>query len=364
MFKDLEGNSKKYLSKVFAKKYENLEKYNLEFFDDYDDLFNKLLFNRTDLVNFLKKVDSNEYEDKSLEKVLLNNPLDFPLLSDVLQEYFEIKNINQESIRAVSIRRSLSIMIEICDDKPINIYSKIDAQKFRDHFLKSNKISTGKRNQSNIQNIFSVIFDKLSLDKKNPFSNLNWPLIKQPYFGERFSSDDLKKLKEFCMINSNFLSLICGLIFDTGCTFKEIIGLKGHDINVEKYNPYLIIRSNSFRRITNINKRRIIPLVGVSLLISKKIKNDKSDSLLFNNYFNKSFKRLSVFENKLNYEIKKLTNGKTCKSFKCSLIERLKDHGCPEDIISEIVGLKKKESFYRNEITLEMKTSWLNQIII
>ena len=30
--------------------------------------------------------------------------------------------------------------------------------------------------------------------------------------------------------------------------------------------------------------------------------------MLFNNYFNKSFKRLSVFENKLNYEIKSVNN--------------------------------------------------------
>jgi hypothetical protein len=45
------------------------------------------------------------------------------------------------------------------------------------------------------------------------------------------------------------------------------------------------------------------------------------------------------------------------------LIERLKKINCPEEIISEILGLKKRSIFYKNEISIEMKFSWLNQII-
>ncbi len=46
-----------------------------------------------------------------------------------------------------------------------------------------------------------------------------------------------------------------------------------------------------------------------------------------------------------------------------SLIERLKRINCPEEIISEIIGLKKRTIFYKNEVSVEMKYSWLNQII-
>ena len=55
-------------------------------------------------------------------------------------------------------------MIDICNDKPIDLMIYV-MQKFQNYFLKINKISTGKRNQSNVQNIFSVMFDKYSVDK-------------------------------------------------------------------------------------------------------------------------------------------------------------------------------------------------------
>lgn len=75
-------------------------------------------------------------------------------------------------------------------------------------------------------------------------------------------------------------------------------------------------------------------------------------------------KEKSSIENQLNVKIKKLTNGKTCVSFKYSIIERLKEIGCPDDIISEIIGVVKKQSFYHDEISFDNKSSWLNQIMI
>ena len=77
-----------------------------------------------------------------------------------------IKNVLEDKKRKASIKKSLSRMIQICGDKKISEYSSLDALSFRDHFIKLNKISTGKRNQSNLQNLFSVIFNKYSIEKK------------------------------------------------------------------------------------------------------------------------------------------------------------------------------------------------------
>ena len=60
---------------------------------------------------------------------------------------------------------------------------------------------------------------------------------------------------------------------------------------------------------------------------------------------------------------KKVTKNKSIQSLKYSFIERLKRINCPEEIISEIIGLKKRNIFYKNEVSVEMKYSWLNQII-
>ena len=58
-----------------------------------------------------------------------------------------------------------------------------------------------------------------------------------------------------------------------------------------------------------------------------------------------------------------MTKNKSIQSLKYSFIERLKRINCPEEVISEIIGLKKRTIFYKNEVSIEMKYSWLNQII-
>ena len=156
--------------------------------------------------------------------------------------------------------------------------------------------------------------------------------------------------------------MICGLIFNTGCSFDEIFWLKTEDVNLNKYNPYIVIRSNSLRKIKNIYKRRVIPLVGISFDTMIKVKNTNQNEHLFKNFFNSKNNNLFSIKNNINDNIKKLSNGKTSISFKYSLIERLKKIGCPQEIIFEIVGLSKKESFYRSELNLDIKSSWLKQL--
>ena len=90
------------------------------------------------------------------------------------------------------------------------------------------------------------------------------------------------------MEDHSIISLVCSLIFDTGCSFREIIGLINDDISLSRYNPYLVIRSNHYREINNIYKRRIIPLVGLSLETMGKIQKASGKELLFKSYIDKS----------------------------------------------------------------------------
>ena len=106
----------------------------------------------------------------------------------------------------------------------------------------------------------------------------------------------------------------------------------------------------------------MIPLVGLSLLSVKKNKNSESGSLFFNSYINNKQSFLAL-ETRLNEKVKKFSNGKTCISFKYTLIERLKEIGCPEQIIYDVIGLANKESFYGNETTFDIKSSWLGQVV-
>jgi len=361
MFADINKKSKGYINKMLGKISFNTDKYSISFTEDYEDSFSKLLFNKKELLNVLVAQNKEKNVKVNFVDLIVNNEK-VPRLSKVFDEYLNIKNVLEDKKRKASIKKSLSRMIQICGDKKISEYSSLDALSFRDHFIKLNKISTGKRNQSNLQNLFSVIFNKYSIEKKNPFSKLIWPESKREYYRREFSREELNKIKEFISTRNSIENLICGLLFNTGCSFNEIIGLTNEDVNLNKYNPYIVIRSNSIRSIKNIYKRRVLPLVGISYDSIKKIKTNEKNIHLFVDFFRNNTCNFIHIENKLNTIIKEITNGKTCISFKYSLIERLKEIGCPQEIISEMIGMSKKEFFYRSELNLDVKASWLKQI--
>ena len=363
MFSDLKDNSKKYLKSIFGKKLFNLNKYTLSFIDDFDDLLNEIFFKSNELKRILKNQKIDRKSLSFFEKTSLHESKGLPNLSDILSEYKDQKKIFNNSKKLYSIKKSISLMIHVCNDKSIDLYDVNDAKKFQNYFLKLNKISTGKRNQSNIQNIFSVMFDKYSLNKKNPFSGLKWPNYKKSIIREPFTIAELNEIKTFCLKDDSIISLICGVIFDTGCSFREIIGLTNDDISLTKYNSYLVIRSNHYREINNIYKRRIIPLVGLSLKTIGKIKKESGNELLFKRYIDKR-KRYDYLEKKINCKLDLFSKGKTFISFKYSIINRLKLINCPESVICELVGLAKKESFYNEDVSLDTKSSWLSQIVI
>jgi len=153
-------------------------------------------------------------------------------------------------------------------------------------------------------------------------------------------------------------------MLETGCSYSEIIGLESADVDLNKYNPYIIIRSNCIRQIKNIYKRRTIPLVGISLTKIEKIYKFNKSGSLFKNYFDTIELLKFQHEKKLNNELKIMSNGKTSISFKYSIIERLKSVNCPESVICDLIGMANRESLYRSEVTLDIKSSWMDQIKI
>ncbi len=365
MFKIAENNLNKYFKNFFNNNEFDPQKYTLTFIEDFDDLVNKLFFNKKDLINLLKNKKLNNITNISIDRILLDNgPTEEMFLSSLIDEYLEAINVLNDKKKIYSIKKSLSLLIEICGDKPIDSYNINDANSFKNYFIKTDKISTGKRNQSNLQNFFSVIFQKYLIDKKNPFAGLKWPNIIVKIGHQKFSDEELIRIKDFCVKEDSFTSCITGIMFETGCSYSEIIGLESEDVDLNKYNPFIVIRSNSIRQVKNIYKKRIIPLVGISLDKINKIYKVSKKGSLFKEY--SDILELLKFKNekKINNELKILSNGKTSISFKYSLIERLKSINCPETVICDLIGMAKRELFYGNEVTLDIKSSWLDQIKI
>ena len=341
----------------FLKKVD-ISKFNLSFKDDSDDLFSKMLLNKKQITNLATKKSEQSIENFLFNNVISNNNF----LSKLLEKYLKLKKIDPKATQYSSIANSIKYLIKICGDKPIDEFSSIDSKKFQNFFILEKRISTGKRYQSNLFNFFKTLYDYSNIDKKNPFENIKWPTTYFKPSIEPLNINEIKKIISITKEEKSLFSMIIGCILNTGVSINELISINRNEINLNQFNPYILIRSNDIRKINNIYKKRIIPLVGVSYESMDKLLRLSTNEYPFYNFLGSNF-TIKKIESKINFRIKKITDNKSLQSFKISLIERLKKINCPEEIISEILGLKKRSIFYKNEISIEMKFSWLNQII-
>ena len=67
-----------------------------------------------------------------------------------------------------------------------------------------------------------------------------------------------------------------------------------------------------------------------------------------------SGKKKSI-KKKLNLKFKKIIPNKNLLSFRKSIIKRLINVNCPERVILDVIGQSKKNRFYSDEISLEIK---------
>lgn len=341
----------------FLKKIE-ISKYNLNFKDDSEDLFSNILLNKKQITNLI-----NKKSDQTIENFLFNNTtLNINLPSKLLEKYLKLKKISSKSSQYSSIVNSIKYLIKICGDKPINEFSSVDSKIFKNFFVSKNRVSTGKRYQSNLFNFFKTLYNYLNIDKKNPFDNVEWPVNYQKKEIKTLNHEEIINLLNIIKEENSLFSIVIGCILNTGASVNEIIGLTRNEINLNQFTPYIIIRSNNLRIINNIYKKRTIPLVGVSLDSMNKLISMSSNEYPFYDFLNDN-SNIKQIESKINFRIKKVTKNKSIQSLKYSFIERLKRINCPDEIISEIIGIKKRTIFYKNEVSVEMKCSWLNQIV-
>ena len=341
----------------FLKKIE-ISKYNLNFKDDSEDLLSNMLLNKKQINNLI-----NKKSDQTIENFLFNNTtLNINLPSKLLEKYLKLKKISSKSSQYSSIVNSIKYLINICGDKPIDEFSSVDSKIFKNFFVSKNRVSTGKRYQSNLFNFFKTLYNYLNIDKKNPFDNVEWPVNYQKKEIKTLNDEEIINLINIIKEENSLFSIVIGCILNTGASVNEIIGLNRNEINLNQFTPYIIIRSNNLRIINNIYKKRTIPLVGVSLDSMNKLISMSSNEYPFYDFLNINFS-IKQIESKINFRIKKVTKNKSIQSLKYSFIERLKRINCPDEIISVIIGIKNRTIFYKNEVSVEMKCSWLNQII-
>ena len=336
----------KFLNK---KKTINLKNYEIKFMDDYDDLVSGHFFS-----NPTMRLEGKKKE--SIENYFFNAQNSIPMLSIYFRNFFA-KEYNFKVGEFKYYKRSLDFFISVCGDKPINSYNLNDAVHLNNRL---NTIPSKIKGISaiKIKNIFVKGFKKFNLVFNEFINNLKVAKYKNNGNKYIFSTDELKNIEGFCKKSVSLESSILAVIVNTGCSFREIIGLSITDIYIDHYQSFITIRSNRLRQIKNLYKIRTVPLVGLSLWggehLSVFLKQNE------NLYFDKN--KIVKIENTINKIIRKFSNLGSIRNFNKSLISRLVNIDCPEEIILDIIGKSKRQNLYNRQISIDIKRSWLEQL--
>ena len=290
-----------------------------------------------------------------------------PLISDSLDLYLRLKGEGKDKTFIRTATRNVEYIIKVLGNKSIRSYSSIDASKFRDWLIEQGmSLSTVKRVFSSVKAIINLTIQEHGLDINNPFSKTYMPEIEDKQYRQSIPTETIKHIQSLCREYDDDLRWLVALLSDTGMRLGEGVGLLKSDINLDCKIPHINLVPHPWRRLKTKGSQRCIPLVGASLWASKKILDNRNDSIFaFPRYTSKDNCNTNSASAALNKWLKeKLSESYVIHGFRHSFRDRLRAVECPSEIIDQLGGwsLKSIGQGYGKGYDLDILMRWISKL--
>ena len=348
MFLELKRNNSSVI-KFIKNKSLDIKNYEMKFLDDYEDFVSNFVFSKkkTHITRRIK--NDNKI---TAESFFFKNQYHKPYLSEYFKSFF-LHEYNFKPNELFIFKESVDLLISCCGDKPLDEYNKNHVKFFFNSFSDSQK---SQKIIFYLSKIFGFAIKNKNITNPNIFRKESNSVKTKSNTKVILSTEELTKLNRYCYDNVIPETNVLTIMLNTGCSFVEIFGLGADDIYIDSFQSFVSIRSNSNRKISNIHKIRTIPLIGISLHASKMMLKDLASNTEVNR---KDSLRLKY---KINKIFKHITNNKPLVSIKNTLINRLINLNCPEEVILGLIGKSKRHSLYNSDVSLDIKRIWLEQL--
>jgi integrase len=209
----------------------------------------------------------------------------------------------------------------------------------------------------------------IKVDKQHCFEKFYIPgLGDDEETREDFTEEQVRLIRN--MPSSQTLEIDCmiHLMLDTGLRVKECCGLLVKDINLEAETPHLVLYKNNIRGLKTKNSRRLVPLVGASLIALQKLTRAELSSHLFPRYVLETENEVKngSASGACNKRLEALL-GESCPTSHCfrhTMQTRLRNAECPKDKRNEISGWAKDVSDkYGSPSDLKIKAKYLSNTL-
>ena len=181
-------------------------------------------------------------------------------MSQIVHLFLEIKGIAfDDKMTKLALQEWVTEM----GDRPLSQYKRIHAQEFVNSFAARGKSSgTAKRRLGALKAAMRKVAIMHELDIKPLFDGVELEVVTQQRY--QLTKDDEDKTLSY-IGDRNEISILCLVLYRTGCRLAEVAGLQWKDVYLDKEIPYIEIRERENRSIKTKASSRVIPLVGEAL---------------------------------------------------------------------------------------------------
>lgn len=289
-----------------------------------------------------------------------------PKLSEAVSIYLRLKGRGRPITFHRGAERSCGYVIDVCGDKLLTDYSRVDANKFRDNLLERRLTGSSiVRVVGTVRSVMNFAASEAGLNLKNPFGGLN--LDRKAGVEERMPipTATLRVVQSEYRRMDDDLRWLVALLSDSGLRLAEAAGLHVDDIRIHgEDTPYISVTERPWRRLKTEGSRRVVPLVGVSLWAAQRVLEASDGSgFAFRRYNKTQTTNANSASACLNKWLKVYVPDRcTLHSFRHSLRDRLRAVECPSDIVDQIGGWQTEGvgQGYGQGYPLEVMARWMN----
>ncbi|WP_412094030.1 DUF6538 domain-containing protein [Alloyangia pacifica] len=297
-----------------------------------------------------------------------------PVTSDVLKlseavvTYLRLKGQGKAPTFHRAAERSCGYVIDVCGDRPLDGYTKADANAFRDALVERGLAgSSMTRVFGTVRSVFNFAVNEEGLTLINPFSNVYYDREAGVSDRVTISVAEIRKVQQKCYEIDDELRWLVALVSDTGMRLAEAAGLLCKDIERQTDGQLVVhIRPHPWRRLKTRGSQRIVPLVGAATWAAQRILESRAiGEVAFPRYNRNGSTNANSASAALNKWLRPMVaKGVSMHSFRHAMRDRLREVECPSDVVDQIGGWQTEGvgNSYGQGYPVNVLSKWLIEV--
>ena len=296
-------------------------------------------------------------------------PSNAPLISEAKNIYLHSKKKSRPLTFSQAVERAVSNLINAGGDKPIDRYSRRDANLLRDElFERGLSKSSIKRMFGTLAALLNFVAREQGLSDIKTFSGI--------YLGDSDPEADrrrqpiplngIRSVQRQCEELNDEGRWLIALISDSGMRLSEAVGLHKDDVVLDHEFPHIILKPHPWRRLKTRGSERFIPLVGSAWWAAERAIQSSTTNFLFPRYCNETECKSNSASAALNKWLSpRVPKGCVIHSFRHSFRDRLRAIECPQEITDRLGGWSVGGigEAYGSGYPIEVLSKWMKLMV-